>query len=185
MKGNTRIAPRAQLTGFVCVLCTVVLAITACSRSPEINETVRKEAETIADQASAAYKEARSSVSLDNKYSWQGAIEVNDEKTRNEKFTAAAKGLEVARDKFLDASKKMKDALGGQAAFDNKLATRVSRTSEAYKYWSDLAEFERKTWKDAAETTDANVLKQNLSVAQQKQQKMNEVLMAMMQGIGQ
>ena len=93
MKSQNRMVPSEQLKSLLCVLGMAFLLTIACSRSPQINETARKEAEAIADEATVAYKDARRSVSLDNKYSCQGAIEINDEPTRNEKFTTAARDL--------------------------------------------------------------------------------------------
>ena len=106
------------------------------------------------------------------------AIEVNDEKTRNAKFVSAAKELETARDKFLLASTKIREAMNGQKAFDNEQATRLSRMSNAYKQWSEMAEFERKTLQEASGMTDLKKLREKFTEAQKAWEKMNEDLMS-------
>jgi hypothetical protein len=166
----------------VYVLCAVLLS-TGCSQSPQINETARQEAEAISNDAAASYKKAQGIVSLENKYSWEMAVDVNDQQTRNAKFASAAKELEAARDKFMQASAKMREALNGQKAFDNELATRLSRKSELYKLWSEVAEFERKTWQESAGINDPKKLRETLTEAQKEQKKMSEELMSATRGI--
>ena len=144
MKGQNSTLCSLHRRKIIYLLCAVLLSI-GCSQSPKINETARQEAEATANEATAIYKKAQEIISFENKYSWQMTIDVNDEKTRNAKFVSAAKELETARDKFLLASTKMREALNGQKAFDNELATRLSRMSNAYKQWSEMAEFARKT----------------------------------------
>ena len=168
---------------FVCLLCAVLLAI-GCSLSPKINETAKQEAETIANDASRIYQKAQEIVSMEIEYGWSLILEVNDTKTRNEKFISAAKELETARDKFLQASAKMNEALNGQKKYDNEQATRLSRMSEAYKRFSERAEFERKTWQEASTLTDPKLLRQKLTEAQKIQNKMTKDLMSFMRGIG-
>ena len=165
------------------VLCAV-LSGAACSQSAQINETARREAEAMAKDATASYEKAQGAISLRNKYSWEMAVDVSDQQTRNAKFASAAKDLETARDKFSQASAKMSEALNGQKAFDNELATRLSRTSEAYKEWSELAEYERKTWQEASDMTDPKALREKLSEAQKKQQQKKEVVMARLRASG-
>jgi hypothetical protein len=177
---NLRPIRRAKLAYVLCV----ALLSAGCGQSAQINEAARREAEATANDATASYKKAQDIVSLGNKYSWEMAVDVNDQQTRNAKFTSAAKELEAARDKFSQASVKMREALNGQKAFDNELATRLSRMSDAYKRWSELAEFERKAWQEASAMTDPKAIREKLTEAQKQQQKMNEELMSMMRGIG-
>lgn len=51
------------------LLCIALLCI-SCAQSPKINETARKEAETLANDASNIYKKSQQSISFDNKYTW-------------------------------------------------------------------------------------------------------------------
>lgn len=164
------------------MLCAVLLSA-GCNQSPRINEMARQEADATIDDALASYNKAQRIISLENNYSWEMTVEVNDQPTQNAKFAYAAGELETARDKFLQASAKMREALNGQKAFDNELATRLSRMSEAYQRWSELAEFERRNWQEASGLTDSGALREKLTEAQKKQQKMSEELMSMMRGI--
>ena len=182
MTRKNSIACSTRLKTFA-YLVSVLLLSAGCSKSA-INETARKEAEAIAKEATGVYEKSQGSISLRNPYTWQAAIEVNDEQTRKGKFVAAAKQLEQARDKFLEASTKMTEALNGQKAFDNQLATQLSRTQRLYQAWSELAEFEMKTWQDASSMSDTKLLTDKLKEAHKKQQKLNEVVTASIQGIG-
>jgi hypothetical protein len=161
------------------LLCAVLLSI-SCAQSPKINETARQEAETLANEASAIYKKSQQAISFDNKYSWKMAVDVNDAKIRNEKFLSAAKDLESAREKFLQASTKMTEAMNGQTRFDSEEARNLSRKSDTYKMWADMAELERKTLQEASAVTDTKALSQKLTEAQEKRDKMNKDLMEFM-----
>lgn len=102
---------------------------------------------------------------------------MNDAKTRNEKFLTAAKDLESARDKFLQASTKMTEAMGGQDRLDSEEAGNLSRRSGAYKMWSDMAELERKALQEASTMIDTKAIHQKLDETQEKRDKMNKDLM--------
>jgi hypothetical protein len=77
----------------------------------------------------------------------------------------------------------MREALNGQKAFDNELATRLSRMSGVYKLWAEMAEFERQTWQESAGINDPKKLREKLTEAQKVQKKMSEELMSTIRGI--
>jgi hypothetical protein len=158
------------------LLCLALLSI-GCAQAPKINAAARQEAETLANDATALYKKSQQAISFDNKYSWKMAVDMDDAKTRNGKFLSAAKDLESARDKFLQASTKMTEAMNGQTRLDSDEAGNLSRMSRAYKLWSDMAELERKTLQDASVMTDPKALDQKLTEAQENRDKMNKDLM--------
>ena len=157
------------------LVCLALLSI-GCG-SAKIDTAAQKEGETLANEASAVYKKSQQSISFDNKYSWDTAVNMDDEKTRNGKFTAAAKDLEAAKDKFSQASAKMKQAMNGQDKFASAETKTLAQKSQTYKMWSDLAEFERKTLQDASTMTDKKALIQKLTEAQAERDKMNKELM--------
>lgn len=161
---------------FFSLLCAVLLCI-SCTKSPKINETARQEAETLAKEATAVYEKSQQTISFKNKYSWEMAINVDDAKTRNGKFLSAAKDLELAKEKFLQASAKMTEAMNGQTKFDSDEAKKLSQKSQTYKMWSEMAEFERKTLQDATLVSDPKPLQQKLTEAQEKRDNMNKELM--------
>ena len=162
-------------------LCTVLL-IVGCgsSRSAKFNEAARKEAETAENEAVTAYKKAGESISLENRYGVDMAMTMRDWKTNKAKFATTAKNYETARDKFALASTKMREAMNGQASFDNKEAGFLGRSSEAFKLWSEMAEFERKTCQDWSEAKDPKAIQDNLDVAVKARKKMNDAVMSMM-----
>ena len=157
------------------LLC-VVLLIIGCGRSVKFNEVARKEAEAAENEAVTAYTKAGKSISLENRYS----VAIGDSKTLKAKLAAAARDYETARDKFALASTKMREAMNGQASFDNKEAGFLGRSSEAYKLWSEMAEFERKTCQDWSEVKDPKAIEDNLDVAVKARNKMNDGVMSML-----
>lgn len=164
----------------ICLLWAVLLIIgCGSSQSAKINEAARKEAETAEKEAVTAYKKAGESISLENRYSVEFATTMGDWKTNKAKFAAAAKDYETARDKFALASTKMREAMSGQASFDNKEAGFLGRSSEAFKLWSEMAEFERKTCQDWSEAKDPKAIKDNLDAAVKARRKMNDEVMSM------
>lgn len=183
MKDNPKKTNKNSISYFVgkrklfSLLCAVLLCV-SCTKLPKINEAARQEAETLAKDATASYEKSQKSVSFANKYSWQ--VDVDDAKTRSGKFLAAAKDLELARDKFLQASTKIAEAMNGQTSFDSDEARYLWQKSRGYKAWSDMAEFERTALQDAAAMTDTKTQNQKLTVAQEKRDEMNKELMAIM-----
>lgn len=164
----------------ICLLWAVLLIIgCGSSQSVKINEAARKEAETAEKEAVTAYTKAGQSISLENRYGVEMATTMGDWKTNKAKFAAAAKDYETARDKFALASTKMREAMGGQASFDNKEAGFLGRSSEAFKLWSEMAEFERKTCQDWSEAKDPKAIKDNLDAAVKARKKMNDEVMSM------
>ena len=157
------------------------LLIVGCgsSKSVSINETARKEAETAENEAVAAYKKAVESVSLENRYGVEMTATIGDWKTNRAKFAAAATDYRTARDKFSLASTKMREAMNGQASFDNKEAGSLGRSSEAFKLWAEMAEFERKTCQGWSEAKDPKAIQDNLDVAVKARKKMNDEVMSM------
>ena len=164
----------------ICLLCAVLL-IAGCgsSRSVKINEVARQEAETAENEAVAAYKKALESISLENRYGVEMATTMGDWKTSKAKFAAAARDYETARDKFALASTKMREAMNGQASFDNKRVGYLGRTSTAFKLWSEMAEFERKTCQDWSEAKGPKAIQDNLDVALKARKKMNDEVTSM------
>ena len=164
----------------ICLLWAVLLII-GCGRSQsvKINETARKEAETAENEAVKAYKRAVESISLENRYGVEMATTMGDWKTNKAKFTAAARNYETARDKFALTSTKMREAMNGQASFDNKRAAYLGRSSTAFKLWSEMAEFERKTCQDWSEAKDPKAIQANLDVVVKARKKMNDEVMSM------
>lgn len=165
---------------FIFLLCGVLL-IVGCgsSRAVKINETARKEAGMAETDAVTAYTKAVESISLENRYGVEIATTMGEWKTNKAKFAAAAKNYETARDKFALASTKMREAMNGQASVDNKEAGFLGRSSEAYKLWSEMAEFERKTCQDWSEARDPKAIQDNLDVAVKARKKMNDEVMSM------
>ena len=163
------------------LLCAVLL-IAGCgsSQSAKINEAARKEAQTAENEAVKAYTRAVESVSLENRYGVEMAATMGDWKTNKAKFAAAAKDYGTARDKYSLASTKMREAMNGQASFDNKEAGFLGRSSEAFKLWSEMAEFERKTCQDWSEAKDPKAIQDNLDMAIKARKKMNDEVMSMM-----
>jgi len=163
------------------LLCAVLL-IAGCGRSQsvKINEAARKEAQTAENDAVTAYKRAGESISLENRYGVEMATTMGDWKTNKAKFAAAAEDYDTARVKFALASTKMREAMNGQASFDNKEAKFLGRSSEAFKLWSEMAEFERKTCQDWSEAKDPKTIQDNLDVAVKARKKMNDAVMSMM-----
>ena len=163
------------------LLCAVLL-IVGCGRSQsaKFNEAARKEAETAKNEAVKAYTRAVESISLENRYGVEMATTMGNWKTNKAKFAAAARDYETARDKFALASTKMREAMNGQASFDNKEAKFLGRSSEAFKLWSEMAEFERKTCQDWSEAKDPKTIQDNLDVAVKARKKMNDAVMSMM-----
>ena len=162
------------------LLCAVLL-IAGCgsSQSAKINEAARKEAQTAENEAVKAYTRAVESVSLENRYGVEMAATMGDWKTNKAKFAAAAEDYDTARVKFALASTKMREAMNGQASFDNKEAGSLGRSSEAFKLWSEMAEFERKTCQDWSEAKDPKAIQDNLDVAVKARKKMNDEVMSM------
>lgn len=158
----------------ICLLGAVLL-IVGCGRSVKVNEAARKEAEAAENEAVTAYTRAGKSISLENRYS----VAIGDWKTNKAKLAAAAKDYETARDKFALASTKMREAMNGQASFDNKEAGFLGRSSTAYKLWSEMAEFERKTCQDWSEAKDPKAIQDNLDAAVKARKKMNDEVMSM------
>jgi hypothetical protein len=165
----------------ICLLWAVLL-IVGCGRSQsaKINEAARMEAETAGNEAVTAYKRAGESISLENRYGAAMAATIGDWKTNKAKFAAAAEDYDTARVKFALASTKMREAMNGQASFDNKEAGFLGRSSEAFKLWSEMAEFERKTCQDWSEAKDPKAIQDNLDVAVKARKKMNDAVMSMM-----
>jgi hypothetical protein len=162
------------------LLCAVLL-IVGCGRSQSVkfNETARKEADTAENEAVAAYTRAVESISLDNRYGVELATTMGDWKTNKAKFAAAAEDYDTARVKFALASTKMREAMNGQASFDNKRAAFLGRSSEAFKLWSEMAEFERKTCQDWSEAKDPKAIQDNLDVVLKARKKMNDEVTSM------
>jgi hypothetical protein len=163
------------------LLCAVLLII-GCgkSQSAKFNEAARMEGETAGNEAVTAYNRAGKSISLENRYAAESAATLGDWKTNKAKFAAAAGNYETARDKFALASTKMREAMNGQASFDNKEARFLGRSSEAFKLWSEMAEFERKTCQDWSEAKDPKAIQDNLDVAVKARNKMSDAVMSMM-----
>jgi len=163
------------------LLCAVLLII-GCgkSQSAKFNEAARMEAETAGNEAVTAYTRAGKSISLENRYGAESAATMGDWKTNKGKFAAAARDYETARDRFALASTKMREAMNGQASFDNKEAGYLGRSSTAFKLWSEMAEFERKTCQDWSEAKNAKAIQDNLDVAIKARKKMNDEVMSMM-----
>jgi hypothetical protein len=163
------------------LLCAVLL-IVGCGRSQsaKFNEVARKEADTAENEAVKAYTRAIESISLDNRYGVEMATTMGNWKTNKAKFAAAARDYETARDKFALASTKMREAMNGQASFDNKRVAYLGRSSTAFKLWSEMAEFERKTCQDWSEAKDPKAIQDNLDVAVKARKKMNDAVMSMM-----
>ena len=162
------------------LLCAVLL-IVGCgsSRSARFNEMARMEAETAENEGGTAYTKAIESISLDNRYGVEMATTMGDWKTNKAKFAAAARDYETARDKFALASTKMREAMNGQASFDNKRAAYLGRRSTAFKLWSEMAEFERKTCQDWSEAKNPKAIQDNLDVALKARKQMNGEVMSM------
>jgi hypothetical protein len=163
----------------ICLLWAVLL-IVGCGKSAKFNQAARMEAETAGNEAVTAYKRAGESISLENRYGAESAATIGDWKTNKAKFAAAAGNYETARDKFALASTKMREAMNGQASFDNKEARFLGRSSEAFKLWSEMAEFERKTCQDWSQAKDPKAIQDNLEVAVKARNKMNDAVMSMM-----
>lgn len=165
----------------ICLLWAVLL-IVGCgsSQSVKFNEAARKEAETAENEAVAAYKKAVENISLENRYGVEMATTMGDWKTNKTKFAAAARDYETSRDKFGLASTKMREAINGQSSFDNKRAGYLGRSSTAFKLWSEMAEFERKTCQDWSEAKDPKAIQANLDMAVKARKKMNDEVMSMM-----
>jgi len=163
------------------LLCAVLL-IVGCgsSRSARFNEMARMEAEKAENEGGTAYTKAIESISLDNRYGVEIATTMGDWKTNKAKFAAAAEDYDTARVKFALASTKMREAMNGQASFDNKEAGSLGRSSEAFKLWSEMAEFERKTCQDWSEAKDPKAIQDNLDMAIKARKKMNDEVMSMM-----
>jgi hypothetical protein len=159
----------------ICLLWAALL-IAGCGRSVKFNEVARKEAEAAENEAVTAYTKAGKSISLENRYS----VATGDSKTLKAKLAAAARDYETARDKFALASTKMREAMNGQMSFDNKEAGFLGRSSEAYKLWSEMAEFERKTCQDWSEAKDPKAIEDNLDVAVKARKKMSDGVMSML-----
>lgn len=176
LDSNSYLARRRTLYG---VLLIILLGI-SCAQTPKIDEMARKEAESLANEASALYKKSQQSVSFDNKYSWMMAVGVDDAKTRNGKFASAAKDLDSTRDKFLQASTKMTEAMNGQTRLDSEEARDLWNRSNSYKMWAEMAEFERKTLQEATAVTDPKALEKKMTEAQEERDQMNKNLMAQM-----
>jgi len=117
----------------ICLL-WAVLFIVGCGRlqSANINEAVRKEADTAENEAVAAYTRAVESISLENRYGVEMATTMGNWKTNKAKFAAAARDYEMARDKFALTSTKMREAINGQSSFDNKRGAYLGRSSRAF-----------------------------------------------------
>ena len=162
------------------LLCAVLL-IAGCgsSQSAKINEAARKEAQTAENEAVKAYTRAVESVSLENRYGVEMATTMGEWKTNKAKFAAAAEDYDTARVKFALASTKMREAMNGQASFDNKEAGSLGRSSEAFKLWSEMAEFERKTCQDWSEAKNPKAIQDNLDVALKARKQMNGEVMSM------
>lgn len=158
------------------LLCAFLFCV-SCTNLPKINETARQEAETLAKEATALYEKSQQPVSFQNKYTWMSAISMDDAKTRSGKFLSVAKGLESAKDKFLQASAKMTEALNGQTRFDSDDAKKLQGKSQIYKMWAEMADFESKSLQDASAVTDKKALEQKMTEAQEKRDKMNKELM--------
>jgi len=164
----------------ICLLWAVLFLIgCGSSQSVKINEGARKEAETAEKEAVTAYKKAGESISLENRYGVEMATTMGDWKTTKAKFAAAARDYETARDKFALASTKMREAMNGQASFDNKEVGFLGRSSAAFKLWSEMAEFERKTCQDWSEAKDPKAIQDNLDAAVKARKKMNDEVMSM------
>jgi hypothetical protein len=163
------------------LLCAVLLII-GCgkSQSAKFNEAARMEAETAGNEAVTAYRKAGESISLENRYGVERATTIGDWKANKAKFAAAAGDYETARVKFALASTKMREAMNGQASFDNKEAAYLGRSSTAFQLWSEMAEFERKTCQDWSQTKDPKAIQDNLDVAIKARKKMNDAVMSMM-----
>jgi hypothetical protein len=153
-------------------------ALLGCGSSPKINDAALREGEALGKEASALYEKAQTDISLANKYTWQAWVDVRSAKDRDQQLTATAKELEAVRDKFAAASSKMKEALNGQKPFDSNEAKHASKMSEAYRQWSEMVEFERKTWQESVGVADAKALNDKLTDATNKYKKMNEDVMA-------
>jgi len=163
------------------LLCAVLLIAGCGSLKPaKFNEGARQEAETAENEAVAAYKKAVESISLENRYGVEMATTMGEWKTNKAKFAAAAEDYDTARVKFALASTKMREAMNGQASFDNKEAGSLGRSSEAFKLWSEMAEFERKTCQDWSEAKDPKAIQDNLDMAIKARKKMNDEVMSMM-----
>ena len=162
------------------LLCAVLLTVgCGSSQSAKINEAARMEAETAGNEAVTAYNRAGKSISLENRYAAESAATLGDWKTNKAKFAAAARDYETARDKFALASTKMREAMNGQASFDNKRAAYLGRRSTAFKLWSEMAEFERKTCQDWSEAKNPKAIQDNLDVALKARKQMNGEVMSM------
>jgi hypothetical protein len=68
--------------------------------------------------------------------------------------------------------------MNGQMSFDNKEARFLGRSSEAYKLWSEMAEFERKTCQDWSQAKDPKAIEANLDVAVKARNKMSDAVMS-------
>ena len=162
----------------ICLLWAALLII-GCGRSVKFNEVARKEAEAAENEASTAYNRAGKSISLENRYGVEMATTMGDWTTNKAKFAAAAEDYDTARVKFALASTKMREAMNGQASFDNKEAAYLGRSSTAFQLWSEMAEFERKTCQDWSQTKDPKAIQDNLDVAIKARKKMNDEVMSM------
>lgn len=164
----------------ICLLCAVLL-IVGCGRShsAKFNEAARMEAETAENEAVKAYTRALESISLENRYEVEMATKMGDWKTNKAKLAAAARDYETARDKFALTSTKMREAMNGQASFDSKRLAYLGRLSTAFKLWSEMSEFERKTCQDWSQAKDPKAIQGNLDVAIKARKKMNDEVTSM------
>jgi len=137
------------------------------------------EAEKAENEGGTAYTKAIESISLDNRYGVEIATTMGDWKTNKAKFAAAAEDYDTARVKFALTSTKMREAMNGQASFDNKRAAYLERRSTAFKLWSEMAEFERKTCQDWSEAKNPKAIQDNLDVALKARKKMNDEVTSM------
>ena len=72
----------------------------------------------------------------------------------------------------------MREAMKGQASFDNKEAAYLGRSSTAFQLWSEMAGL-KKNCQDWSQTKDPKAIQDNLDVAIKKK-KMNDAVMSMM-----
>ena len=126
------------------LIVAIFVPAAACKRSPRapvINRQARAEAEAAAKEAAQLYRKTKDL--LDYKLS---SFQTSDALAAIRKgkllFESEAADFKAAEDKFNEASGKYAGALGGGEAADSELHRRLSRLSEAYKKWAELAELD-------------------------------------------
>ncbi|MEP7211820.1 MAG: hypothetical protein ABI791_02015 [Acidobacteriota bacterium] len=154
----------------------LLIALFGCGS--KIDKAALAEGEAAGKDASVLYEMSQKEISLANKYSWQKWVELRGAKERDAQLAVTAKQLEAARDKFTAASTKITESLRGQNPFTNDETKSASRMGDAYRKWSEMAEYERKTLQESVGINDVKVLTDKFTEAGAKQAKMNENVMA-------